>query len=144
MGRIKQYSDERCLRKQLFDQLEPFGNELFGHFGRAGDIPTGVGQTAHESRSDRVENGDHYDGGCLGRLLCSPGRRRAKRQQDIDFSAQQFVDQTWEAVVMSFASPILDREVLPYNVRALGEGFLKDFETRSQVLVRGRRYLEWR
>ena len=79
VSRIPQYSNERCLREHLFDQLEPFRDQVLGKFRRARDIATGMRQTAHEAGRNRVKDSHHHDGGGLGRLLRGPGGDRAIR-----------------------------------------------------------------
>jgi hypothetical protein len=83
IGRISEYCCSRYLRRDLFEQLQPFDAHAKFGSGKAGGVAARARQASDDARADCI--GDHYEHGRHGArgLLHGQDARCGGRQDDI-------------------------------------------------------------
>src|SRR5712692_4536367 len=95
------------------------------HEGLTGNVPPRPGEAGHEPVAYRVGAHRDNDRNRRGRTLQGLSCRRRGCQDDINLELDQFSGKGWKLVDVSLSIPVLDREVLSFDVTELLEALPK-------------------
>src|SRR6266849_3930009 len=92
-----------------------------------GGIPARSGEARDETEPYGVGDDRHDDRDCGRRLLGGHGCLAA-RDDDVHLQADQVGGEAWDPFVSSLRPPVLDADVLPFDVAKLAEPLLERFD----------------
>src|SRR5262245_19698679 len=100
---------------ELMQQLQPLWSDFYTQAGSAGDIAARPVKACHQAELHRIEAGGEHNGNCRRRCPCGQ-HRNAICCDRVDLTADQLGRQRWQTIVLTLRPPILDCDVLSFNV----------------------------
>ncbi len=103
----------------FLEERHTLRDELWAEEGQPRDVPTGPGETGHESVADRVAHHWHNDGDRGGHLLGRARRRRIRGDDEIELETNQFARQPRGPLDPPVCGSVLNGDVLALDIAFL-------------------------
>jgi hypothetical protein len=119
VAEIRVRRDARHLRHQRLQQLEAPRHQLGGIAGEPGHVAARTRQAGHEAGFHRIAHRGHDDRDGRGDAPRGLRRRRAARQDQVDFLAHQLGGERAEALRVSLGRAVEQHQARAFDVAAL-------------------------
>jgi hypothetical protein len=120
------------LGDNLLEHLQLLVDQVGRHHGIAGEVIAWPCEIPDEPAGDRINNPRHDDGDGAGRSLCSQGRRRTIRHDDVDLESDQIGREAGKPAVLPLRPPGLKHDVPTFHIAELAQAFPEGPEQDGQ------------
>jgi hypothetical protein len=119
IGRIPQDADPRGRWHELFEEFEPFREQIGVSVCKARGVPTRTGQTGHESGADGIRFAHEHDGDRARDFLGRESAAGRCRNENIDLDTDELRGERGEPLDLPRRISLLDDDVLTFDVSKL-------------------------
>ena len=116
----------------LLEEFEVLANEFRTIGGVPGDVAARVRRAANQPKRDGIADADHDYGDRSRRVMGSLGRRRDWRHDQVNLEAHQVSGELRQAIEFALRPPVLDDDILAFDVAELAKTLAKLVHVRSR------------